>query len=88
MDLRGIISRRISNLKRDILLSHVLQIGKPQVEFRYEISARNSAVNSAMEFRLEFQGKNLDIKFNQNSKTAFQDKIPRFKFRPGQNPAI
>lgn len=37
MDLRGIISRRISNLKRSILSSHVSQTSKPQVEFRYEI---------------------------------------------------
>ncbi|WP_298043187.1 hypothetical protein [uncultured Campylobacter sp.] len=34
---------RISNLKRGILSSHVSKAGKPQAEFRYEISARNSA---------------------------------------------
>jgi len=34
----------ISDLKRSIPSSHVSQTGKSQVEFRYEISARNSAV--------------------------------------------
>ncbi|WP_298705899.1 hypothetical protein [uncultured Campylobacter sp.] len=35
---------KFQNLKRDIPSSHVLQTGKPLMEFRYEISARNSAV--------------------------------------------
>ena len=48
----------ISDLKRDILSSHVSKTGKPQVEFRYEISDRNSPrQNFTMEFRLEFYGK-------------------------------
>nr|WP_315056283.1 hypothetical protein [uncultured Campylobacter sp.] len=44
MDLQAEFRGGISDLKRDILSSHVSKTGKPQVEFRYEISDRNSAV--------------------------------------------
>ena len=53
----------ISNLKRSILSSHVSQTGKPQIEFRYEISDRNSAVKFRYGILIEIIKQNLDIKF-------------------------